>query len=37
MEWYNYLACFFGGAFLSNFAPHFVKGICGDKFPKPFA
>ena len=37
MEWYNYLAIFFSGAFLSNAIPHFVKGISGDKFPTPFA
>jgi hypothetical protein len=37
MEWYNYLAAFFAGAFLFNAVPHFVKGICGDKFPTPFA
>jgi hypothetical protein len=37
MEWYNYLAAFFSGAFLANVVPHFVKGICGDKFPTPFA
>jgi len=37
MEWYNYIAAFFAGAFLANFVPHFVKGICGDKFPTPFA
>ncbi len=37
MEWYQYLAAFFSGAFLSNAVPHFVKGICGDKFPTPFA
>ena len=37
MEWYNYLAIFFSGAFLSNAVPHFVKGVCGDKFPTPFA
>src|ERR1700753_4178082 len=37
MYWYQYLACFFTGAFLANFVPHFVKGICGDKFPTPFA
>ncbi len=37
MEWYTYLACFFAGAFLANFVPHFVKGVCGDKFPSPFA
>lgn len=37
MEWYNYVGGFFAGAFLANFVPHFVKGICGDKFPTPFA
>lgn len=37
MEWYNYLAIFFSGAFLSNAIPHFVKGVCGDKFPTPLA
>lgn len=37
MGWYNYLACFFSGAFLANFVPHFVHGISGDRFPTPFA
>jgi len=37
MEWYNYLAAFFSGAFLSNSIPHFIKGVAGDKFPTPFA
>jgi hypothetical protein len=37
MNWYNYLACFFAGAFLANFVPHFVHGISGDRFPTPFA
>jgi len=37
MEWYHYFSGFWAGAFLSNFVPHFVKGICGDKFPTPFA
>jgi hypothetical protein len=37
MEWYNYLACFFAGAFLANAVPHFIHGISGDKFPTPFA
>jgi uncharacterized membrane protein len=37
MEWYNYLAAFFSGAFLCNAIPHFVYGISGDKFPSPFA
>ncbi len=35
MHWPNYLAALFAGAFLANFIPHFVKGICGDAFPTP--
>ena len=37
MHWYNYLACFFAGLFLTNVVPHFVHGISGDPFPTPFA
>jgi hypothetical protein len=37
MRWYNYIACFFAGAFLANVVPHFVHGISGDRFPTPFA
>ena len=37
MEWYNYVAIFFSGAFLANAVPHFVQGVSGDKFPSPFA
>ena len=37
MPWYDYLAAFFAGAFLANTVPHFVKGVCGDPFPTPFA
>jgi hypothetical protein len=37
MEWYQYLAMFFSGAFLANAVPHFIHGISGDKFPTPFA
>ena len=37
MQWYHYLLCFFGGAFIANFFPHFVRGITGAKFPTPFA
>lgn len=37
MTWYNYVACFFSGAFLANVIPHFVHGISGDRFPTPFA
>jgi hypothetical protein len=35
--WYQYLAAFFAGAFLSNFIPHFVHGVSGNKFPSPFS
>lgn len=37
MNWYNYFAGFWSGMFLANFVPHFVTGICGNKFPTPFA
>ena len=37
MKWYHYVACFFAGAFLGNFVPHYVQGICGNSFPTPFA
>lgn len=37
MIWYQYIACFFSGAFLANVVPHFVSGISGNKFPTPFA
>ena len=37
MKWYHYMACFFAGAFLANFVPHFVQGISGASFPTPFA
>ena len=37
MNWYNYTACFFAGMFLANAVPHFVQGICGNRFPTPFA
>ncbi|MDB5256347.1 MAG: hypothetical protein JWM14_1042 [Chitinophagaceae bacterium] len=37
MKWYHYIACFFAGAFLANFVPHFTNGISGDPFPSPFA
>ena len=37
MHWNHYLACFFSGLFLANALPHYVKGVCGDKFPTPFA
>lgn len=37
MKWYNYIACFFAGIFLTNWVPHFIHGIDGDAFPTPFA
>ena len=37
MKWYNYIACFFAGAFLGNVVPHFVNGISGHSFPTPFS
>ena len=37
MEWYQYIAAFFSGIFLTNMIPHFVQGISGNKFPTPFA
>jgi hypothetical protein len=37
MSWYDYLAHFMAGAFLANGVPHFVQGICGNKFQTPFA
>jgi hypothetical protein len=37
VEWYVYVAYFFGGAFLVNAVPHFTEGLCGRSFPSPFA
>jgi hypothetical protein len=37
VNWYNYVACFFAGAFLANVVLHFFHGISGDRFPTPFA
>jgi uncharacterized membrane protein len=37
VNWYDYIACFFAGMFLTNVVPHFVHGISGDRFPTPFA
>jgi hypothetical protein len=37
VNWYDYIACLFAGAFLANAVPHFVHGISGDRFPTPFA
>jgi hypothetical protein len=37
VHWYNYLAYFFGGAFLANALPHIINGVSGRKFQSPFA
>jgi hypothetical protein len=37
MPWYDYVAWLFAGAFLANSVPHFVQGICGNRFQTPFA
>lgn len=37
MKWYNYVACFFAGAFIANTVPHFIHGVSGDFFPSPFS
>ena len=37
MQWYQYLAAFWAGTFLSNFVPHFVHGVSGNRFPSPFS
>jgi len=36
MSWCNLAACFCGGAFLANFAPHFIAGVSGLPFFTPF-
>lgn len=37
MHWYDYLAYFFGGAFLANTLPHLINGMSGRAFQSPFA
>ncbi len=37
MPWYDYVAYFFGGAFLANTLPHLINGISGRPFQSPFA
>jgi hypothetical protein len=37
MKWYHYISCFFAGAFIANFVPHFIHGVSGDPFPSPFS
>jgi hypothetical protein len=35
--WMEYFLAFVAGLFLANAVPHFVQGICGNRFPTPFA
>ena len=37
MQWYHFVAYFFGGAFFVNTIPHFTNGVSGRPFPSPFA
>ena len=37
MPWLHDLAYLFGGAFLTNAIPHFVRGVIGQPFQSPFA
>jgi hypothetical protein len=37
MPWLDYIAWFFGGAFLVNVIPHLVAGVSGRPFQSPFA
>ena len=37
MSWYHLIAAFFAGMFLANAVPHYVYGVCGDRFPSPFS
>jgi hypothetical protein len=37
MQWLDYVAYLFGGAFLTNAVPHFVSGVMGQPFQSPFA
>lgn len=37
MNWSHVVASFVAGMFLANAVPHFVYGVCGDRFPTPFA
>jgi hypothetical protein len=37
MTWFDYIAHFFGGAFLANALPHLIAGVSGQRLPTPFA
>lgn len=37
MQWYAYIAYFFGGAFSANAFPHLIAGVSGQPLQSPFA
>jgi hypothetical protein len=37
MDWLHDVSYLFGGAFLTNGVPHFVRGVMGQAFQSPFA
>jgi hypothetical protein len=37
VQWYMYVAYFFGGVFLVNAIPHLTSGVSGHRLPTPFA
>jgi len=37
MQGIEWLESLLAGLLLTNGVPHFVKGVCGDRFPTPFA
>lgn len=37
MTWHHLVSYFFGGIFLANAIPHFVRGTMGQPFQSPFA
>ncbi len=37
MTFLHYMAFFLAGTLLANGVPHFIKGICGEKFVTPMA
>jgi hypothetical protein len=37
MNWHHVIACFFGGALLTNAIPHLVSGVMGRAFQSPLA
>jgi hypothetical protein len=36
MPWYFYVLEFVSGLLLTNGVPHFVQGVCGNRFQSPF-